>query len=505
MLTLGVRYLNGVSAAADPYDRDTAEWPPHPGRVFMALAAAHFQTGGQASERAALEWLEMQDSPLMHAPNARTLKVVTQFVPVNPRLVDERKARSKEQRDGKKPPPPLQSAPGIIRSRHPRSFARARLEDETVWLMWPDVEPPPGIHEALSALCAKVTRIGHSSSLVQMWLDDSPQVGVPNWVPDENAAIARLRIAAPGTLADLEWCFNASANELYADLLVAAEDSSDKKAQKIARARLRKEFGDGPPPRHRPHLSVSQGYAAPLPAAEPATHVQGTVLDPHFLPLRFERLDGPYRYLDLLDTLSVCQRWHEALCSQCKDLSPPVVSVISGRTPDGAPLDGPHLAFIPLAFVGFSHADGRLLGFAIALPQTISQEHRRGVFTALERVQEDGLKLGRLGSWRIVPVAAQRPPIGLLPETWTAYPDGSTHWATVTPIAFDQHPKAKDNAGYQSEVAGMIRLACQRIGLPEPREIVATPCRLIWACLQHLHFHGCFVRMEASVAIATRS
>ena len=405
MLTLGVRYLNGVSAAADPYDRDTAEWPPHPGRVFMALAAAHFQTGGQASERAALEWLEMQDSPLMHAPNARTLKVVTQFVPVNPRLVDERKARSKEQRDGKKPPPPLQSAPGIIRSRHPRSFARARLEDETVWLMWPDVEP----------------------------------------------------------------------NELYADLLVAAEDSSDKKAQKIARARLRKEFGDGPPPRHRPHLSVSQGYAAPLPAAEPATHVQGTVLDPHFLPLRFERLDGPYRYLDLLDTLSVCQRWHEALCSQCKDLSPPVVSVISGRTPDGAPLDGPHLAFIPLAFVGFSHADGRLLGFAIALPQTISQEHRRGVFTALERVQEDGLKLGRLGSWRIVPVAAQRPPIGLLPETWTAYPDGSTHWATVTPIAFDQHPKAKDNAGYQSEVAGMIRLACQRIGLPEPREIVATP------------------------------
>src|SRR5262249_56554400 len=83
MLTLGIRYLNGFAAAADPYDRDSAEWPPHPGRVFMALAAAHFQTGGPASEYAALEWLEMQGSPLMHAADALSRGVITQFVPVN--------------------------------------------------------------------------------------------------------------------------------------------------------------------------------------------------------------------------------------------------------------------------------------------------------------------------------------------------------------------------------------------------------------------------------------
>ena len=54
MLAFGIRYLNGFVAAAEPDDRERAEWPPHPGRVFMALAAAHFQTGADAAERAAL-------------------------------------------------------------------------------------------------------------------------------------------------------------------------------------------------------------------------------------------------------------------------------------------------------------------------------------------------------------------------------------------------------------------------------------------------------------------
>jgi CRISPR-associated protein Csb2 len=459
VLTLGIRYLNGFAAAADLYSRESTEWPPHPGRVFMALAAVHFQTGGPASERAALEWLEMQDPPLINSPDARLRHVVTHFVPVN-----DKAGPSKAM---------LQTAP-IARDRQPRTFARSWLEDDHVWLIWPDAKPSDPIREALATLCGKVTRIGHSSSMVQMWVDDSPNTPVPNWVPNENATAARLRIAAPGTLADLERCFNASANELYADLLVAAQDSSDEKARKGALVRLKKEFGAEPPPRRRPYLSASQGYAARALATEPSKQVHGTVFGPHFLPLRLERLDGPYRHLDLLSTLSICQRWHEALCSECKNLSLPVVTIISGRAAEGTPLDGPHLAFIPLAFVGHPHADGRLLGFGLALPQTISQDDRRGVLTALERVQKERLRLGRLGSWRIAPVAAQRPPINLLPETWTAHPDGTTHWATVTPITFDQHPKAKDKTGYQTEIAGMIRLACQRIGLPEPRDVIAT-------------------------------
>jgi len=194
MITFGIRYLNGFAAASDPDDRDRAEWPPHPGRVFMALVAAHFQTGGAASERAALEWLEQQDAPALFAPDSESRAVVTQFVPVNPRLADENKAREKERAAGKNPPPPLQSAPGIIRTRQPRTFARAWLHDDTVWMFWPELEAPPAIHEALASLCSKVTRIGHSSSLVQMWVSDTAAPQSPNWIPNDDRAVTRLRI-----------------------------------------------------------------------------------------------------------------------------------------------------------------------------------------------------------------------------------------------------------------------------------------------------------------------
>src|SRR5690349_6829700 len=90
----------------------------------MALAAAHFETGGDPKERAALEWLERQTSPLIHAPEHIARAVVTQYVPVN----DESGPSIA----------PVPSAPGLTRKRQPRVFARAWLEDDMVYLFWPD-------------------------------------------------------------------------------------------------------------------------------------------------------------------------------------------------------------------------------------------------------------------------------------------------------------------------------------------------------------------------------
>ena len=39
MLTLGIEYLTGHAVATSTGDRVLPEWPPHPGRIFMALAA----------------------------------------------------------------------------------------------------------------------------------------------------------------------------------------------------------------------------------------------------------------------------------------------------------------------------------------------------------------------------------------------------------------------------------------------------------------------------------
>jgi len=149
-----------------------------------------------------------------------------------------------------------------------------------------------------------------------------------------------------------------------------------------------------------------------------------------------------------------------------------VREVVSGHDRDGAPLAGPHLAFLPLAFVGHPHADGHLLGVAAVLPAGLAVDERRQVLRVLGRVDE--LKLGGLGVWALVRDTSARPPWNLRPEAWTAHPGGATHWSTVIPVAFDRHPKTKDHGAYQREAAEMIAAACTAIGLPRPRQVIVT-------------------------------
>ena len=190
MLAFGIRYLNGFAAASEPDSRERAEWPPHPGRVFMALAAAHFLTGEEPAERQALVWIEsLPTAPSIIAGEATARAAVTQYVPVNDKAGPSKTL--------------LQSVP-LTRDRQPRLFARAFFDSDTVYLSWPDIDPPEAIRRALESLSAKVTRIGHSSSLVQMWLATADEIGEANWVPDDDRAQLYLRVAAPGTIEDLE-------------------------------------------------------------------------------------------------------------------------------------------------------------------------------------------------------------------------------------------------------------------------------------------------------------
>ena len=138
--------------------------------------------------------------------------------------------------------------------------------------------------------------------------------------------------------------------------------------------------------------------------------------------------------------------------------------VVHGRLP-------PHLAVLPLPFVGHEHADGHLLGFGIALPRDLGPAERRHAWGAAIKATQ--LRLGRLGLWQLVPEDREVPPQTLQPATWTAT-RGARLWATVSPVAFDRHPKAKRRDAYEREVAAMIAGACSRVGLPAPTEIGIT-------------------------------
>jgi CRISPR-associated protein Csb2 len=440
MLAFGIRYLNGfVAARTSPNDLE-AEWPPHPGRVFMALTAAYFQTGADLGEREALLWLQSLEkdgdpaAPLIVASEAVHRDVVRHFVPVNDHndgyTIKNKKVVVFQEIN----------QTGLRRERQERTFARAWLIDDTVYIVWPDNEPTEIVRDALNSLCAKVTRIGHSSSLVQMWIAGEDEIGTPNWVPDEDRALIRLRVSPPGTLEYLEHRFSGGAIERYAALTAIATSAFDKKSRTDAKKRLKEEFADEPPRQLRPNLSVDRGYARPLPADANAPAV-GSVFSPHLIMTRLERKEGPYRRLDLACVLNVTERWREALLSHSNDLSARVRRVLSGHDANGLPLQDVHLAFVPAAFVGDTYADGHLVGTGIALPVDISHGDRCETMKAVGRVRE--LKLGRLGVWGIDPVMAMRPPLNLRAETWTAHPKGATTWATMTPIVFDQHPKSR--------------------------------------------------------------
>jgi CRISPR-associated protein Csb2 len=468
VLALGIRYLNGFAVAAEPNDLRRAEWPPHPGRVFMALAAAHFQTGADSDERDALVWLEALEeengpaAPSIVAPRALERALVTHFVPVNDDNAGCKKKNDKTvvfQEIGQT---------GLRRNRQDRTFARAWLEHDTVYMVWSSADPADPTRKALASLCSKVTRIGHSSSLVQMWVARQEEVGEPNWVPDDEHAAVHLRIAPRGTLSYLEQQFNGNAVENFGALQALAEDPSDRRAQKAAKKRLKDEFPDGPPCQIRPTLSVYQGYTPPVLGADDIAAC--TVFGPGLICMRLEREQGPHRHLDLCCVLALCQRWRDALLSQCRDLASSARRILSGHDADGAPLQTPHLAFVPQAFVGHEHAQGHLMGVGIALPSGLSRNDRRDVLQVISRVRH--LNLGRLGVWRIEPISVALPPRSLRAETWTAYPNGATQWSTVTPIAFDHHPKSKGKGAYLDEAAAMIALGCTRIGLPAPREIM---------------------------------
>ena len=228
MFALGIHYLNGWSmAAADGARKERAEWPPHPDRVFMALAAAWFETGEDPDEAAALRWLETLPPPEIAASDAAIRAPVVSYVPVNDTSLGQKMPAG---RDLNK----LKDA-GLVqlpeyRSRQPRGFPVAIPRDPTVHLIWPKAES--GVHrDALERLATKVTHVGHSASFVQAWLEAEPPR--PTWTPGAGVTPQRLRVTSPGGLVTLEARMNRSAWVAYHDLRYEIEQAeADLKAMK---------------------------------------------------------------------------------------------------------------------------------------------------------------------------------------------------------------------------------------------------------------------------------
>jgi len=448
MLALGIRYLTGYSVATDVASREHAEWPPHPARVFMAMAAALFETGEKTEERAALEWLEQQGPPSLAVSGADARLVVKQYVPVNDKAGPAKMT--------------LQCLPTLTRQKAERTFPTTRPHDDTIYLVWRDAEPAAHIN-GLRLVCGNVTYIGHSSSLVQMWVENSPPES--NLVPGDFGEL-QLRIPSEGTLAYLEQAFNAAAVDDYGEIK-ARMDAASGEEKKQLKKEFAERFGDGEPVSQRPVISIWQTYGR-TDVAEVENRACGGAFDREFVILSM--LDGPVIGLESTWQLMTCM--HKTILEICD----PAPEWVSGHTAAGTPSARPHVACFPLAFVAAPHADGHLLGIGLAIPHEIPPRERgqalgKLLFDTDGLPRELELRAGRLGKWTLVQESRPSPPVTLRNAIWT----GPSHtWATVTPIVLDRHPKverSKDREAWSMGVAEIIAESCERQGLPRPSGI----------------------------------
>lgn len=472
MITIGIRYLCGYAVATDVGSRQHAEWPPHPGRVFMALAAAHFETGADPRERTALEWLEnVETPPVMRFADTEPRTIVTNYVPVNDVEISDQLRKKCAKAEAQPGDADVAQAVALLPERRPkqrRTFPRVWLRDDVVLLTW-DATPSPDDREALETLCQKVTRIGHSSSLVQVWVAGDTGAIQPTVVPTEGVADMRLRGTSPGLLSDLAARFRQTEMDEFDRLTAQATAAPTKKRQR-ERLRMRdQQFLTGRPTPQRPVLGVWHGYKRIRKTLWPAA-VTGP-FSSDIVVLR--RAEG--HVLGLASSLQLTGALRDAAM---KSSPQPVPEWLSGHTADGGPSQRPHIAFFPLPFVGHEHADGHLMGVAIAVPRGIEsselQQYLGPLFFDVQTGEPRTIRLwkngraGRVWEWRLEREDRESPPSTLCPETWTG---PSRVWASVTPVVLHHYPKRNR----PEDTERILRDACQTAHLPAPDRIATSP------------------------------
>ncbi len=379
MIAIGIRYLNGwsMAAAADGSDKASAEWPPHPDRLFMALAAAYFETDRDPGERDALLWLERQPPPELRASLGSEVsprRIVTHYVPVN----DVAVPRVGELAGAKQIAEGLRLLPQH-RLRQPRQYPVAIPANDTVHFIWTEAEPTEAVRTSLASLCGKLTYLGHSASLVQGWLTSAPPP--PTLRPTSPGGDHRLRVAGAGRLDELERAYNESERLAWTALEAAIADAKGASKKKLREEREAR-FGGVAPRSRRPRPARAQGYERVQPDAAPTAHsVFGDRL------LMFAQVAGKRLWLD--STQSLMAAWRNTVMAYCAVQPPP--EWVSGHRPDGAPSTQPHLAVVPIPNVGNAHAQGHLMGIALALPRGVPEAEIGRCLWRLFELDEEGI------------------------------------------------------------------------------------------------------------------
>ena len=471
-----VNFLTGRYVATAYNNRREGEWPPHPARLFSAMVDAWAdQDERELLETRVLEWLEEQDPPAIAASEAAHRQVVSHFVPVNDvavvgnavqerryrdiqrleseleqvvaasgeqsrraqairtRLVKSRSVESQVLKPGTTSPDTAEAMFPERRGRQERFFPSVSPLVPRVTYLW-DAVLSDARRKVLDDLLARVTRLGHSASLVSCRLVDSlPEATL---IPGSGSDTT-LRTVQPGQFKELERLF---------------------------------ERHGGHGPRSLPFTVTSYS------AGDESPNESGPLRRPNTAGewLVFELVHGS-RWLPVTRAPELASAMRDAVIRHA-DL--PTPAEVSGIGPDGEPVDMPHLAFLSMPFVGTPYADGRVMGVVLSIPDSMSEAGRQAIYRAVgtwERSDEDRRPSLQLADGRVM-LRLKR--LQETPEAQTlqrhVWSGEARRWISATPIALPRHPgrlsggtiAARANAWRFAEEA--VVASCEHVGLPAP-------------------------------------
>jgi CRISPR-associated protein Csb2 len=429
MLTLKVEYLTGVCMATrhDDPSRSTAEWPPHPDRLYSALvaAAADPKDGDDEEAKAhipdaakrALQWLAEQDPPGLAVSAAQRRAAPDVHMPSNPH---EDEVWQKPKRG--KPRAPQKSFD--LRKLLPVHRKKAALpipavvpDEPAAFFIWADAEPDRLLIDTLRAICERVAYLGRSRSLVRVSIVDDPPPATH--VADALGQV-QLRVPGPDRL-----CYLISKYK---------RDGGKPEPSPVRRYRT---VDDDPRQPKSPRSIFDRMYILKPDRDDPVLPAVSTLkvtqaLRRGLLRSVHERVCG-------------CDRWNEGMprCEDAPNCYRKIPTLISGYDPDYSPTRRPHLAFVALPFVHpwQRHADGTIKGLAVLVPHNPADEPLQDLAAALMRLQNNRLEIPGIGTWHLKEVPADDPPLRMLDARyWTG---SALVWSSVTPTVFGHVPKEK--------------------------------------------------------------
>lgn len=324
----------------------------------------------------------------------------------------------------------------LARSNALRQRMACLPQSTSVRLSWAGPEASAATVECLDGIARRVPYLGRSTGIATVRCratddDEPPGVGAVPFIPAlDGRGPHLLRVPFPG----------------YLDELVAQHEA-DRPAWEVSRAVT---------------YRIEGAQSSSVDDVKTVSSVYSDVIVLGFVGVRPEGRLAP-RFTQAL---------RRAVMSRTAD---PLPDALHGH---GAP-GRPHVAFLALPDSGHLHADGHLLGMAVAVPDLPVEDRRRivrGVLGSSGRSADIAgdaawtfpLEVAGIGRVDLEYRPGLVRPWGARPERWR---QGSTRWVSVTPVVLDRFPK-------RGNFAGEVVRCCLSLGLPEPEVVEVSDAPL---------------------------